>query len=88
MTIGAIARSQSLPPGQENEDFEKLKEVRDEVCKELGLDKGKLKLSMGMSEDFESAVRCGSDEVRVGSSIFGERVRDRKEARVVEVDEG
>ena len=87
MTIGAIARSQSLPEGNENEDFEKLKEVRDEVCAELELDRGELGLSMGMSEDFESAVRCGSGEVRVGSGIFGERVRDRREARVVVEEE-
>lgn len=31
-------------------------------------------LSMGMSSDFESAVRNGSTLVRVGSSIFGERL--------------
>ncbi len=31
-------------------------------------------LSMGMSSDYESAVRNGSTLVRVGSSIFGERI--------------
>lgn len=31
-------------------------------------------LSMGMSGDFETAVACGSNMVRVGSSIFGERI--------------
>jgi len=30
-------------------------------------------LSMGMSDDFESAIECGSDFVRVGSKIFGPR---------------
>ena len=30
-------------------------------------------LSMGMSDDFEDAVRCGANMVRVGSSIFGAR---------------
>lgn len=30
-------------------------------------------LSMGMSGDFESAVRCGSTMVRIGSAIFGAR---------------
>lgn len=30
-------------------------------------------LSMGMSHDFEQAIRAGSNEVRVGSAIFGER---------------
>lgn len=30
-------------------------------------------LSMGMSGDFEEAIRCGSNMVRVGSAIFGQR---------------
>ena len=74
MTVGAIARSQAeITPGNENEDFVRLTEVRDETCEELSWRHEKLELSMGMSNDFESAIRCGSDEVRVGSTIFGER---------------
>ena len=73
MTIGAIARSQEAKEGVENEDFIRLREVRDQVVKDLGLQEGDLELSMGMSEDFESAIRCGSNEVRVGSTIFGQR---------------
>jgi uncharacterized pyridoxal phosphate-containing UPF0001 family protein len=34
---------------------------------------GGLELSMGMSDDFEVAIKQGSDNVRVGSSIFGAR---------------
>ncbi len=30
-------------------------------------------LSMGMSADFEAAIRCGATHVRVGSAIFGAR---------------
>jgi len=30
-------------------------------------------LSMGMSDDFEDAIRCGANMIRVGSSIFGAR---------------
>jgi pyridoxal phosphate enzyme (YggS family) len=73
MTIGAIARSQATTPENENEDFTALLEVRDLVAKELGIEKGELELSMGMSADFEGACRAGSDEVRVGSEIFGTR---------------
>ena len=29
--------------------------------------------SMGMSDDFETAVACGSTMVRIGSAIFGAR---------------
>lgn len=34
---------------------------------------GLAKLSMGMSADFEAAIRFGATSVRVGSSLFGER---------------
>tara|TARA_B100001121_G_C18527111_1_gene544155 strand:- start:125 stop:799 length:675 start_codon:yes stop_codon:yes gene_type:complete len=30
-------------------------------------------LSMGMSDDFETAIKCGSTHIRVGTKIFGER---------------
>ncbi|KAI4182548.1 MAG: hypothetical protein LQ346_006560, partial [Caloplaca aetnensis] len=88
MTIGAIARSQGVAEGKENEDFITLREVRDRVAGELGVGEEELELSMGMSEDFESAIRCGSNEVRVGSTIFGERPA-KKDAKVKDdVDEG
>ena len=83
MTIGAIARSKGLGEGKENEDFIILREVRDRVARELGIEGHELELSMGMSEDFESAIRCGSSEVRVGSTIFGERPA-KKDAKVLE----
>ena len=70
MTIGAIARSKATTPENENEDFHALTKEKEAVEKELGV---KLELSMGMSEDFEGAIEQGSGEVRVGSTIFGER---------------
>ncbi|KAG9257430.1 alanine racemase family protein [Emericellopsis atlantica] len=73
MTIGAIARSKATTAETENEDFATLKQQRDLVEKELGLEAGRLELSMGMSEDFEGAIKMGSGEVRVGSTIFGQR---------------
>jgi PLP dependent protein len=72
MTIGAIARSQATTPENENEDFVTLKEQAALVRTELGLERD-LELSMGMSEDFEGAIAMGSHEVRIGSTIFGER---------------
>ncbi|KAI8625437.1 hypothetical protein F5Y19DRAFT_479540 [Xylariaceae sp. FL1651] len=86
MTIGAIARSVATTPENENEDFVALREQRDLVVKELGLDKSgerHLELSMGMSEDFEGAITMGSDEVRVGSTIFGTRP-SKAEAKIKE----
>ena len=57
--------------------------VRDKVAKELGLGPDELELSMGMSSDFEGAIALGSDEVRVGTTIFGVRP-PKKDAKVKE----
>jgi uncharacterized pyridoxal phosphate-containing UPF0001 family protein len=40
---------------------------------EIGRRNGLAQLSMGMSGDFELAIRHGSTHVRVGSAIFGAR---------------
>ncbi|MDA0617367.1 MAG: YggS family pyridoxal phosphate-dependent enzyme [Proteobacteria bacterium] len=32
-----------------------------------------LKLSMGMSSDYQKAIKLGSDDIRIGSAILGER---------------
>ncbi len=34
---------------------------------------GLAKLSMGMSDDFETAIRFGATSVRIGSALFGQR---------------
>ena len=34
-------------------------------------------LSMGMSNDFDVAIECGSNMIRIGSAIFGERNYDK-----------
>lgn len=86
MTIGAIARSKATTAETENEDFECLGETRDRVAQELGIAKEDLQLSMGMSSDFEGAIKQGSDEVRVGTGIFGDRP-PRKDAKVKESTE-
>lgn len=83
MTIGAIARSKATTAENENEDFVALNEQRDLVAKELSLAQDSLELSMGMSDDFEGAIRLGSGEVRVGSTIFGQRPA-RADAKIKE----
>lgn len=90
MTIGAIARSKGVKEGEENEDFVSLKEERDRLVKELAdeLKGKKLELSMGMSDDFEGAIDMGSDEVRVGSTIFGERPKKEDFKVKGQVEEG
>ena len=41
----------------------------------LAAQHGLARLSMGMSSDFEPAIACGATSVRVGSAIFGARLR-------------
>ncbi|NQV48529.1 MAG: YggS family pyridoxal phosphate-dependent enzyme [Rhodospirillaceae bacterium] len=43
------------------------------LLKQIATRNGLGLLSMGMSGDFETAVRCGATAVRVGSKIFGAR---------------
>jgi uncharacterized pyridoxal phosphate-containing UPF0001 family protein len=31
---------------------------------------------MGMTNDYEVAIECGANVVRIGSAIFGERTED------------
>ena len=44
-------------------------------CKEVGLKQDQVELSMGMSTDFEQVILTGSTNIRVGSTIFGARVK-------------
>lgn len=54
---------------QIREEFGILKQLFDELSSLQPLET----LSMGMSGDFPLAIECGSNSVRVGSAIFGER---------------
>ena len=44
------------------------------LLKKMANDFGLKELSMGMSGDFETALRLGATMVRVGTALFGERV--------------
>jgi len=52
-------------------DFERLASHYNELKSHFGEEFDTL--SMGMSDDYELAVECGSNMVRIGSSIFGNR---------------
>lgn len=54
-----------IPPVNQNpkEYFLEMRNLRDQLNKSL-------KLSMGMSDDYQMALTCGSDLVRIGSRIF------------------
>ncbi|KAG6840425.1 hypothetical protein C0991_006775 [Blastosporella zonata] len=83
MTIGSLEQSLDASETQENIDFETLKQTRDLLHQSLATeldgskwgDDGRLLISMGMSSDFEAALKAGSDIVRVGTGIFGQRAK-------------
>jgi hypothetical protein len=55
--------------------FRKLCQIRDAIAKRKLASIAMDVLSMGMSHDFEVAIEEGSTCVRVGTAIFGERIR-------------
>jgi pyridoxal phosphate enzyme (YggS family) len=59
-------------PEQARPGFRALREVRDRLAVRSGLPLEEL--SMGMSGDFEVAIEEGATWIRVGTSIFGNRV--------------
>lgn len=63
----------SPDPEKSRPHFAGLRELRDKLEKETGLHLPTL--SMGMSGDFAVAVEEGSTCVRVGTALFGERVK-------------
>lgn len=79
MTIGSWDTSHLDDPNAENADFKRLVEWKDKIDAEFGTN---LRLSMGMSSDFEKAVKQGTSEVRIGTDIFGTRP-PRSEAKLV-----
>lgn len=54
-----------IPPNDDDPEyyFALMKDLRNKI-------NDKLKLSMGMSSDYETALNCGSNIIRVGSKIF------------------
>jgi len=68
MTIGLLdVEKEKMRPS-----LRLLRTIRDQIYTEIdGI--GNLKLSMGMSQDLELAVAEGSNLVRIGTSVFGNR---------------
>ena len=68
----------TIPPVQTREHenvpyFQKVYALYVDINKEI-YDNNLKYISMGMSGDFEDAIRCGSNMVRVGTAIFGRRI--------------
>lgn len=59
--------------------FRRLRELKEEAENSLGAPLAHL--SMGMSGDFEVAIEEGATFIRVGTALFGERARVKREVR-------
>lgn len=69
MTIGLLdVEKEKMQPS-----LRLLREIRDEIYEAKIEGINELKLSMGMSQDLELAIAEGSNIVRIGTSIFGNR---------------
>jgi pyridoxal phosphate enzyme (YggS family) len=69
MTIGLLdVQKEKMQPS-----LRLLREIRDNIYAEEIENQTKLLLSMGMSQDLELAIAEGSNMVRIGTSIFGNR---------------
>jgi hypothetical protein len=71
----------TIPPLSEEPEasrkyFVQLRELRDRLQTEFRVDLAQL--SMGMTQDFPIAVEEGATLVRVGTAIFGERLKKQK----------
>lgn len=62
----------AIPPPGDAAAFAQLAVLRDRLQQDLGQ---ALRLSMGMSGDLEAALAAGSDQIRIGTAFFGERLR-------------
>ena len=54
----------------DKQEFEKMIQIKNEICEKYGLEKDKFIASFGTSQDFQDAILSGSDEVRIGHQIF------------------
>jgi PLP dependent protein len=61
----------AIPPPGIPQAFSEMAALREAWQQRLGR---ALRLSMGMSEDLEAAIMAGSDQVRIGTAFFGERL--------------
>ncbi len=63
-----------LPQGLKDDEIKNLytqtKRIRDDINKTYNRN---LELSMGMSNDYQLAIECGSTFVRIGTKLFGQR---------------
>lgn len=75
MTMGPLTEDKTLI----RDSFRRLRQLRDEFNKRVKCPFPLRELSMGMSGDFEIAVEEGATFVRIGTAVFGLRVKIPKD---------
>ena len=71
MTIGPVSQEKDST----SKAFELLRKIKENINRQVVLDKKLTVLSMGMSNDFELGIYQGSTMVRLGTALFGPRKR-------------
>jgi uncharacterized pyridoxal phosphate-containing UPF0001 family protein len=75
LSLGGLMTIPPFKPEPEDSrpHFAALRELRDQLQSDTGL--ALPVLSMGMSGDFEIAIEEGATHVRIGTALFGERLK-------------
>ena len=79
MGLMAIPPAETVP-GENRNYFLQMHELFVDIRRKKYNNVLMAELSMGMSSDYEEAVRCGATIVRLGTAIFGPRNYDMQEA--------
>ncbi len=76
MTMGPF----SDDPNDSRQSFRQLADLKKEILSE-GIENIQMQhLSMGMTHDFEAAIEEGSTIIRIGTAVFGRRVKNNAES--------
>ena len=54
-------------------EFEEMFNLKTMICEKFSINKDDFIISFGTSEDYENAILNGSNEIRIGTLLFGER---------------
>jgi hypothetical protein len=70
MTVGPLTNNENIIRGA----FTKLRELKNEINRQVSPSKKLSVLSMGMTGDYEIAIEEGSNMIRIGTALFGRRL--------------
>lgn len=54
-------------------EFEEMYKLKNTLCERFSINPDEFTLSFGTSDDYENAIMNGSNEIRIGTLLFGER---------------